>query len=308
MKICVIGPGALGCLLAALLARAGHQVWLLDHRAARARLISTQGIVLHDRSGRSMVPVRATADLAQIGLVSLAFLCVKSEAVEVAARRALPALVPGSLLIALQNGIAHHSWLLTLSVPWALGVTAQGASLLEPGVVRHGGEGQTSLGFLSDAEEAARVKLQEAAELLSRAGIPTEINPDILAAAWNKLIVNAGINALTALEDCANGELLARPAALAAMQAAVREAAQVATACGVRVVHDPEAMTMGVCRDTAENISSMLQDVRQGRRTEVEAINGVIVHRAAALGIPVPTNQKLLAGIKALEGSISARL
>lgn len=304
MKVCVVGPGALGCLFAAFLARAGHQVWLLDHRAERARVIDAQGIELHDQHGRSVVPVQATVDRGQIGVVKLVLLSVKSDAVAVAAREVLPILAADGLLIALQNGIAHHAMLADVCCrPWALGITAQGATLLGTGIVRHGGSGKTTLGFLTKVDGEAE-GLRGAAALLNRAGIETAISADILAAAWNKLIVNAGINALTALEGCTNGELLHRPDALATLTAAVREAAQVATALGIEIVSDPLAMTVAVCRETADNISSMLQDIRQGRATEVEAINGMVVRQAATLGVSAPTNQALLARVKVLAGSL----
>lgn len=301
MKIGIVGPGALGCLFSAMLVKSGHQVWLLDHRPERARQIDAQGIELHDQHGASRVPVRATVDPEDIGRVALALLCVKADAVAVAVRNALPILAPDSLLIALQNGIAHHDRLDTVLSGWALGVTAMGASLLGPGAVRHGGSGLTQVGFLGDVEAQAAARLEGAVGLMRHAGIAAAVSPDIRAAAWNKLIVNAGINALTALADCANGELLSRPVALALMEAAVREAARVALAYGVKVASDPLAMAIAVCRGTASNSSSMRQDIRQGRRTEIEAINGMVVKRAAPVGVPVPVNQALLAGVKALE-------
>lgn len=303
MKICIVGPGALGSLFAALLARSGHQVILVDHRPARAKAIAAQGIELHDQHGLSVFPVGVTADPAQIGWAPVAILCVKSADVRGAAQAVLPLLGAQGLLIALQNGIAHHPWLAELSHPsWALGITAQGAHLLGPGQVRHGGTGPTFLGFPGKVSDSANHRLREVTDLMNRAGISTSIHQDILAAAWNKLIINAGINALTALENCANGELLNRPSALATLKAAVREAARVAKARGIEVSSDPVAMTITVCRETRENISSMLQDVRHGRRTEVEAINGAILREAHALGLPAPANRALLDGVNALEG------
>jgi 2-dehydropantoate 2-reductase len=301
LKISVVGPGAIGCLFAAILAKNGHHVWLLDHCAERAKFLEAQGVYLHDQQGQRLISMRATADPTQIGTVELIFLCVKSDAVLDAARGILPLLGPNSLLIALQNGIAHHHLLTEMHPKWVLGITAQGATLLGPGSVRHGGFGHTSVGFLDDSDTLARHRLQDAVKVMNCAGLSTTFRPDILAVAWNKLIINAGINALTALEGCANGQLLARPAALATLKAAVREAAQVALACGIQVTPDPVALTVGVCLETAENISSMLQDIRQRRHTEVEAINGMIVRQAAEFGIAVPTNQALLAGVKALE-------
>jgi 2-dehydropantoate 2-reductase len=104
-----------------------------------------------------------------------------------------------------------------------------------------------------------------------------------------------GVNALTAIYDCPNGKLLALPKAREMMRLAVLEAAAVAEACGVKISPDPVGRTLAVCRATAGNISSMLQDVRQGRGTEIEAINGEIVRLAATFNIPAPVNKRLTA-------------
>lgn len=301
VKICVVGPGALGLLLAARFAAVGHQVWILDHDAERAASLEAQGLILHDAQGQRRLSVRATSDVARIGLAPLVLLCVKSPAVETATRQILPCLDEGSLLIALQNGIAHHALLAKLLPQWALGVTAQGAHLLGPGEVKHGGSGSTSLGFLANIEGGAVERLRQAVDRFNEAGISTQLSADILTVAWNKLIVNAGINAISALEGCANGELLSRPDALATLKAAVSEAAQVARACRIPIVADPVALTVAVCRDTAANYSSMVQDVRRQRRTEIEAINGMIVRQAEASGVTVPVNRALVAGVKAIE-------
>lgn len=302
MKICVVGPGALGCLFAALLVRAGHQVWLVDHRPERALRIESQGIVLYDRDGQtSVLPVRVMADPAQVAPVELVLLCVKSDSAAYAARSVLPTLEPDGLLIAMQNGIAHHGQFMDFAASWALGITAQGAHLLGEGIVKHGGEGETYLGFLSSSSEVAKVRLHMVADLLSQAGISAVVVDDILAAAWNKLIVNVGINALTVVEDCTNGELLLRPHALRVMKAAVHEAIQVASALGIGLSADIEERVFAVCRDTGANISSMLQDIRAGRHTEVEAINGEIVRLADRFGLPATTNSTLLSAVKERE-------
>ncbi|MBA3013896.1 MAG: 2-dehydropantoate 2-reductase [Proteobacteria bacterium] len=299
MKICVVGPGALGCFFSATLARAGHQVWLVDHRSERARRIEAHGITLYDRNGQAtVVPVPTIADPAQAAPVELALLCVKSDSAAGAARSLAPALARDGLLIAMQNGIAHHRELSNLAVNWALGVTAQGAHLLGEGVVRHGGDGPTFLGSLSPVAVEVGSRLNKVAELLTRAGIDTEVVDDILAAAWNKLIINVGINALTVVEDCTNGELLSRPQALVTMKAAVHEAVLVASALGIAVFDNPEERVLVVCRDTRANVSSMLQDIRAGRHTEVDAINGEIVRLAERLGISASTNGALVAAVK----------
>lgn len=302
MKISVVGPGALGCLLAATLARAGHRVWLIDHRPERARRIVTQGITLYDRPDQPVVvPIQITADPTQVDKVQIAFLCVKSGATAQAALTALPSLTPDGLLISLQNGIAHHAYLIDSPISWALGVTAQGAHLLGEGIVKHGGAGPTFLGFLGDPGDAAQTQLRIAADLLTEAGIAAGIAENIVAAAWDKLIVNVGINALTVVENCPNGDLLDRPNALAALKAAVQEAVLVAKAYGIAISDNQEARVLAVCRDTGTNISSMLQDIRAGRPTEIDALNGEIVRLADAAGIPTPINAYLVSAIRASE-------
>ncbi len=301
MKISVVGPGALGCLFGALLSQAGHEIWMLDHRPERASLLDRQGILGRDTRYKPWrARVRATSEAASIGLAPLALICVKSSAVAEAVCAATPMRGPKTLILALQNGLAHHAVLDKALPVWALGLTSQGATLSGPGRIRQGGQGPTSLGFLVPAPTWACQRLAETAALFRQAGIPTELSPDIRAAAWNKLIVNAGINALTALEDCANGELLNSPAALALLNAAVREAARVAAGSGVAVNADPVSMTLAVCRATQDNLSSMLQDVRNGRPTEIVAINGEIVRRGKELDIPTPVNELLLARVLTL--------
>lgn len=301
-KIVVVGPGALGCLLAVSLARTGAEVFLLDHDPERAALLDARGIILEQggESHRFSIPV--LSDPRRIGPASLILLCVKSPAVTQSLPSLPPLLGPDSLLVAWQNGIAHLPLLgnAALPCPAALAVTSLGANLAGPGHVRFAGAGATSLGFAGPAGEKAAAALLRTAGLFAGAGLETRIVADILAAVWDKLLVNVGINALTAIYDCANGELLRRPEALTLMREAVAEAATVALALGIAISPDPLARTIEVCQATAGNISSMLQDVRRRRPTEIEAINGAVLAEAERLGLPAPVNARLLAEVKAL--------
>ena len=137
---------------------------------------------------------------------------------------------------------------------------------------------------------------------LQAGGLSVAAAENILDRLWGKLFVNVGINALTAIHDCCNGDLLSLPEAGAEMEAAVREAWNLAVAKGITVAGDPYAITLEVCRATAANISSMRQDVLKKKRTEIDAINGAVVREAARLGIPVPVNESLVRRIKEIEG------
>lgn len=298
----VVGPGALGCLLATALCRIKEEIWVLDHDSQRAALLQHSGLTL-ERAGRlAHFPIQATADARQIGPASLVLLCVKAPALP----RALPALLPllteNTLLLAWQNGIGHLPLLMEagLPCPVVLAVTSLGANLVGPGRVRFGGEGLTSLGFLGEALPQAGLALEETAKILRRAGLEMRVEADILPQVWDKLLVNVGINALTAIYNCENGGLLRNREALALLRTAVREAARVAQARGIAITPEPVARAIEVCKATASNISSMLQDVRNNRQTEIMAINGAVLAEAGRLGIPAPVNAALVASVKGL--------
>ena len=139
--------------------------------------------------------------------------------------------------------------------------------------------------------------------MLNDCGFDSEVTTHIEVCIWEKLLINVGINALTAIHDCANGDLLNDASRRDTLQAAVREAASVAKARGIRLDSDPVEKTIAVCKATGANFSSMLQDVRRRKPTEIDAINGAIVGFARQLGINVPVNSALTEQIKKIEQS-----
>ena len=304
-RVAIVGPGALGCLLASALCRISGDIWVLDHDSQRAALLQHSGLTFERADRLEHFPIQATADPQQIGPVDLALLCVKAPALARTLPSLLPLLTENTLLLAWQNGIGHLPVLLgaQLHCAVALAVTSLGAHLVGPGRVRFGGAGATCLGFPGEATPEARQALQGAAKLFRRAGLEMRIEADILAQVWNKLLVNVGINALTAIHNCENGRLLENGEALGLLRAAVLEAASVAKAKGIAIAPEPVARTIAVCQATAGNISSMLQDVRANRQTEIEAINGAVLEEARRLGIAAPVNAKLFAAVTALEKS-----
>jgi len=308
MKVVVVGPGALGCLLAAKLSLAHNDVWLLDHDAGRAESLAASGVFLEEDGQLLPCPIRATADAGLIGATELLLLCVKSHQLEAALVTAAPVLRQVGLLLALANGIGHLEVLTEhcRGCFWGIGVTAQGATLAGMGRVIHRGEGLTKIGLppargAEPSTPSQQKLLTAAAATLTQAGIPTMVVDQVLPHLWGKLLVNVGINALTAINDCPNGALLDSPGLVQLMTAAVQEAAQVAESLGIDMPGDPVTVVKDVCRATAANLSSMLQDVRAGRRTEIESINGAVVKLADALGLPVPVNRELVGRVRELE-------
>jgi 2-dehydropantoate 2-reductase len=143
------------------------------------------------------------------------------------------------------------------------------------------------------------------AEVLRRAGLDCQEVADLEAVLWEKLLINVGINPLTALLRVPNGALLELPEAWALAVSAGNEALAVARAAGVPLMVDPEDRLRQVCLATAANRSSMLQDVLAGRPIEIEALNGQVAARGRALGVPTPVNDLLTDLLRALGGAVS---
>ena len=295
MKFLVVGAGAMGCLFTGLLARAGHETALLEAQPERVQAIRDCGIRIKAIAGPDiLVPETLVYGSVPEGYsADMILLSVKSYDTGRAVQSSLPALGPGTVVVTLQNGLGNIE-AIERHVPLRrilAGTTAQGATLLGHGSVRHAGSGDTVVGALAtEAAGAAR----DLCRALDGAGIPASFSPDIRPALWAKLLVNAGINALTAIMDVPNGMIVQDEHLRAVMRRAVLEGAEIAGRMGIELPHaDPVARAEEVCRATAENISSMLQDRRCGRRTEIDSINGALESCGSQLGIPTPVNSTL---------------
>jgi 2-dehydropantoate 2-reductase len=302
MNIVVIGPGALGSLFSARLAASGQQVTLLDHNPARAKALDNQlTLSCADQEQRVALPI--TADHTCLNRADLILLTVKSQHVGDLLAVIQNHITPDCLILGLQNGIGHLHFFDDSRGGLALGVTSQGATLLAPGHVRHGGHGPTAIGFLHPVPDKISLRLNRAAAAMTTAGLATEVVNNIEDRLWQKLLINAGINGLTVLYDCPNGQLLAIPEARSRLIALVEEGARIAHTKGIDAGADPVDRTLDVCRATASNISSMLQDIRNGRNTEIMAINGALLAEAKKFAIPTPENKLLVSQVLAVEKS-----
>jgi 2-dehydropantoate 2-reductase len=306
MKVTVIGPGAIGCLLAAYLGAAGEEVWLLDYRPERAVMLREKGIDVVTENGGFHTPINATANPAEICPAEMLLLCVKAGDTEAASARLKGILSRKSHFLTLQNGLGNVEKLAELFGRERVfaGVTSHGATLLGVGHVVHAGYGEIWLG--ADAEAAsnpAGIKnLRKLAAVLTRAGLQAQVADDIESIIWRKLLVNVGINALTAILGVSNGELLSNPQWLELMTRVVAEAVEVAHLCGINLeATDEIERVKNVCRSTAANMSSMLQDVKRQKKTEINHINGAVVRMAARHGVTAPVNEVLTTLVRSLE-------
>ncbi len=136
---------------------------------------------------------------------------------------------------------------------------------------------------------------------MTQAGIETTAINDVRPVIWDKLLVNVGINAITALTGIKNGQILDLELTRELSRTAVEEAARVALAQDIEIRKDAADHVFKVAAATAANRSSMGQDVDHRRPTEIRAINGFVVREAERLGIAVPINRTLTALVQTLE-------
>ncbi len=297
-QLIIVGPGAMGCLHAALLAEAGLRVTLLDHKEERAATLAREGVSLEMPDGSTRtVPVPATGYPESVETADLVLILTKAYDTEDAIRHAAPVIGEGTSVLTLQNGLGNYE-ILQRHVPPAqvlAGVTSSGATLLGVGRIRVAGIGAITLGSPVGNWERA----EAAAEVFRRAGLTAQVTDNVDAALWRKAIINAAINPLGALTGRRNGELLQHPPLRRLLGRVAQEAHQVALAAGLPLGDlDPMATVEEVCQATAANQCSMLQDVLAGRPTEIEQINGEIVRRGKATSLPTPLNEALVALIK----------
>jgi 2-dehydropantoate 2-reductase len=302
MRIAVLGTGALGCVFAAKLARCA-EIWVLGTWAAGIDAIRRNGIRIHRRDGSTwQAHVQATSDPVEVPPCDVALLLVKSYQTERAAAWAAQVLGSDGLAVTFQNGLNNGPKLEAAvgAERAAIGVNYTGATLIGPGETRH----TTQLTNLIGTRPATVLKIAALIDIMTTAGLDTHATDAIEGEVWGKAIANAAINPLTALWRMPNGALLATDERQALLRALVDEAAAVARAQGVALPFaNPLAHTEKICRASASNHSSMLQDIERGRPTEIDSINGIIAAEGRRLDVPTPMNEAVWRLVRAMTQS-----
>jgi|Deesub1362B_J571_1020462.scaffolds.fasta_scaffold00539_3 2-dehydropantoate 2-reductase len=289
IRVQIMGAGAIGSLFGALIQLSGFKV----HYVARGKQLDAlkkNGLTLtgliegYLRVDASNKPKEA----------DLTIVAVKAYDTENAAR--MLSQVDCGITFTIQNGIGNVETLSKYLEKVVGGVTTYGANLVAPGVINYAGKGIVYAGndgYIS--EEARFVK-----RVLEKSGFSCELVDDISFRIWSKAIVNAAINPLTAICRVRNGKIVEVEELWSIAKEVVKEGVEVLKKIGL-----PEADFVELVRDvatkTSENRSSMLQDIENKKRTEIDFINGEIVRRAEKLGLEAPINKILVNLVKGVE-------
>ena len=292
MSVAVLGAGALGTLFAARLAAADVPVTLVGRPGPHLDSIRKNGVRLQNATESSkLVDVTVTTQHHDVAGADWLLVAVKSYDTAAAMADVEPVLddIP---VLTVQNGLGNAETIATVVEPEQVlvGTTAHGASIPEPGTVRHAGTGKTVVGrYFAPNDDT----VEAIAETLTAGGIATQVTDRPKDALWEKVLVNVAINAATALARVPNGHLVEYDPGNRLLTEATKEGTAVARAEGRTLPDDLIDRASTVARRTATNRSSMRQDLEAGSKTEIAALNGAIVVRGREHGIETPVNRTL---------------
>lgn len=293
-RIGIIGGGSVGLTYAALLSEVADVV-LNVRRSQQADAINSQGILFKTRDGQETVykKVRASVDVADLADCDAILIAVKSYDTAEVADKLAKAIKPDTTVVTLQNGLQALDILEShLENPSRVlaGVTYVGANRSDDRQVLNGHDLRTII------DERAT----ELAKVMQSAPFTVETSSNIKQTVWNKMAFNVAQNALSAITNRNFGQMLQSPDCLDVAAKLLSEFQEVAASEGIHFEHN----LMDKLQDNWRGSSfypSMWQDLHHGKRTEIDAINGMISLIGRKHAVPTPTNDVIISLIKALE-------
>lgn len=292
----ILGAGAIGGLFASLLQTAGTPCTLLLRAEDPDLAVGTAALTLRRGEQRqtSRFSVSASSDS---GPISHLLVCTKAYDIVAAIAGVAHRLAPGAVVVMLANGMGYQQ---QVRARWPQldsfsGSTTEGAFREGRRAICHAGQGSTLIG------QPGRVAAPDWFQTWLALPASCEWSADIDTVLWRKLAINCAINPVTALYRCRNGELAQRPQLAALVGELCAEISAIGIAAGQqRAVSNLRQQVMAVIAATADNRSSMLQDVLAGRATEINYLTGYLLARGREHGVPAPRNAALLAAVQAV--------
>ncbi len=303
--VVVLGAGAMGSLFGGLLAEGGLKVTLVDPWQEHIDNIKQNGLQIVGFGGDRFIPIGATTNAAEIESADVVFVQCKANFNAAAAKSMQHLFTEASNTVAIsfQNGLGNEEELATYFGEDRVlgGLTAQGANVEGPGVIRNHAELPSYIGEMSGGVSE---RVTEIAETLTSAGLPTEPSASIRLDIWRKLMANIAISAVSGITGLNIGQIFNEHRADSVSYAALEEAIAVANASGVNLTadeaHEILAKIAGP-NGTPGNKSSLRVDIENSRPSEIDYINGAVVTLAKKHGVPVPVNETLVTLVHAAQ-------
>jgi 2-dehydropantoate 2-reductase len=288
-----MGAGAVGCYYGAMLARAGHKVTLIG-RPQHVQAAQRSGLRLETNTFNEAVRLQASTDPGAVRGADLVLFSVKSNDTESAGQAVAAHLGSDTAILTLQNGVDNAERLAaTLGRDVIPAVVYVAVEMAGPGHVRHHGRGELVIGPSESSKAIVAA--------FDAAGVPVEISNNVAGALWAKLIVNCAYNALSAITQLPYGRLVQGAGVPAVMDDVVDECLAVALAAKVQVPVDMHATVRRIAQTMPAQYSSTAQDLARHKKSEIDHLNGFVVRKGEALGVPTPVNRALLALVKLRE-------
>lgn len=309
MRIAVLGAGAIGGVIAARLARAGHTVTAVA-RGNHFDALQTGGLYLREGEAETRVDLAVVDDAGDLGDLDILFLCVKAHDLANATSRLDPVLVENAIIVPVLNGIpwwyrpSGYGSPLGSNDPYQVlskrfgravivaAVAHFAADVPAAGVVRQTAAGRLILGSLNGSQQAAATVLEAFKD--AGTGLDVAVTDDIAREVWVKLAGNAAFNPISALTGASMTEICANKALLAIVRKAMSECMETGARCGVAFPVSVE-QRIEMARTIGGSKLSMLQDIERGRAIEADAMIGAIAEIGRLKGVPTPTIDMLQA-------------
>ena len=296
MKIAIAGPGGVGGYYGGLLARGGMDVTFLG-RGKHLEALVSKGLQVNSYLGDFNITVKATDNPVQIGVCDLILFCVKSFQTEDMAQFISPMIGSETTIISLQNGVDNEEIIgkIVGEEKVMAGIAFIGSRIEEPGQIIHSTAGNMTIGELCGGSSERGEKI---CKVLTSCNIDVKLSEDIKKTMWRKMVWNCGFNAITALTGCTVGDILSDSSTKEIVQKAMEEVILVARKLDISLSRDLPEKTIAHTEQQGEIKTSMFMDMKNGRRMEIETLNGVVSKKGKELNLSTPINNALSAMVR----------
>lgn len=305
-KIVVMGAGAVGCYFGGMLSRAGHDVTLIA-RPEHVSAINAQGLHMDCLTFQEFVAVRASVELDALAQADLILFCVKSPDTLATIELIRPYLKPDTIILSLQNGVDNCERIRSVvDNPVFPAVVYVATMMAGPGRLKHNGRGELVVGpweFKSPQADARQLQMIEGvSELLTQSSIPCPVSSDVRRDLWFKFLVNCSYNAISAIGQIEYGKMVSVPSVKELIDTLADEVLAIAHHEKINITKQEATQANDMIANTmVTQRSSTAQDIARGKLTEIDFLNGLVVEKGRAYGIPTPANQSVYALVKMME-------